>query len=221
MTKIKTAFRAACLGVICAAGISPAAAVTVGFDTIQDAATVLGGGTPGNSYSEDGFTVTGLDGIVASFATPGTALLVDAGPDFTTAVSVTAARRFNANGLSFISLGYDAFEPPEEGTEIGNVIIRGFVGTTAVGVLRLTAAIIAGTVQSVVLGPGFADIDRLEIELAYPRRLGFCGAPCGQIELDSLDLTPAPVPLPATGGMLALGGVALAGLARRRSPARG
>ncbi len=197
------------------AAFAPAAsALTIGFDGVQDYGTVLGSGGTGSPYSEDGFTVTALDGILASYITAGTVLLVDSGPDFTTALSISGPGLFTANGLTFTSLGYDSFD--ELPANIGNVIIRGFVGDTAVAVMRLSASIISGTVQSVLFGPEFANLDRLEIELAYPRRAGACGSPCGQIEIGSLDLAPAPVPLPATGGLLALAGLTIAGISRRR-----
>lgn len=189
-------------------------AATMTFDSLPDEGAML------SSYSENGITASGLSGVLAYYTTPGTLHVDDSGTGMTSAVGFTTGKIFDAKGFNLTSLGYNFLETPGPLTD--NIFVSGYLGGMLVGSASYLLADVKGTVQSILLGTAFAGIDRLEIALSYPAGSAMCDAPCGHFDLNDITLNnvgPAPVPLPATGGLLAivLGGVGLLSLARRRN----
>jgi len=197
-----------------------ATANSVTFDSLPDYGTVLGSGGSGSPFVEDGITVTATNGILAQYFTPGTAHLDDSGTDITSGLIFTMASPFAAVGFSLISLGYDFFDVPDPLSD--NILVTGFSGGNAVASAGFTLSDIFGQMQSLALGPAFAALDALLIEIVQPQNSALCGAPCGHLDLDRVDLTPMPaaVPLPPALPMLAAAGLALAALTRRRRDRR-
>lgn len=196
----------------------PATANTVTFDSLPDYGTVLGSGGSGSPFVEDGITVTATNGILAQYFTAGTAHLDDSGTDITSGLIFTMASPFAAVGFSLISLGYDFLDVPDPLSD--NILVTGFSGGNAVASAGFTLSEIFGQVQSFALGPAFAALDALLIEIVQPQNSALCGAPCGHLDLDQVELTPAAVPLPPALPMLAAAGLALAALSRRRRDRR-
>ncbi len=201
--------RKAALVAAMAFGISPPVqAATMNFDTLPDEGAQL------STYVENGITAKAIGGALAYWQTPGTAHLDDAGTGMASGIDFTMAGLFDAGGFSLISRGYGFTGAP--GALPDNIFVTGFQGSTAVSTASFLLSAVAGTVQSFLLGPNFAGLTSLRIELRYPAGVTGCGAPCGHFDLDSVTLNAAPVPLPASGLLLAGAGVGLAGLRRRR-----
>ena len=198
---------------------SGAAATTVTFDYI-DSGTHGGLDLP---YVENGVTVTSTDpygGILGSFTTPGALHIDDSPAGYTEGVVFTTGSTFDVLGFSFISLGFNFYD--EAPKVVGNIIIRGFLDGVQVVRDRITLSPVFRTVQDIVLDAAFAGLDAFSIELLYPKTKAWCDAPCGHIDLDSVTfggMTPAPVPLPASGLMLGAGALGLLALRRRKRAA--
>lgn len=207
-------------GLMLAALAGGAAATTVGFDGLDDYDTAILNDAWGAPYRENGFTVAPTDPwtLLASYGRAGSAHLDDAGSDLAAGLSFTAGGRlFDVLGFTFLSQGFDAFGelPPIR----GNILLSGFLGGRQVVRDHVTLSPVAGTLQTVTLGAAFRGLDTFVIELLYPASAVYCGAPCGHLDLDEVvfsDIPPAPVPMPASGGLLGAGALGLAAFARRR-----
>lgn len=196
------------------AATGPVTGATMTFDALPDEGAML------SSYSENGITATGLSGVLANLSGPGSLHVDDAGTAMTSAISFMTGGLFDAQSFSLTSFGYNFEGKRARLTE--NIFVSGFLGGVLVGTAGYIMTDDIGQVQQILLGAAFAGIDRLEIALDYPTIKGVCDAPCGHFDLEEVtlsDVEPAPVPLPATGGLLAfvLGGISLLSLRRRRA----
>lgn len=192
----------------------PGLAATMTFDSLPDEGAMPSG------YSENGITASGLDGTLAWFTAPGALHVDDSGTGFASTLGFVTGGLFNARGFNLTSPGYNFQGEREPLTN--NLFVSGFLGGALVGSAGHILEDESGTLQSILLGAAFSGIDRLEIVLGYPANSGLCDAPCGHFDLHDITLdqiAPAPVPLPATGGLLAfvLGGVGALSLRRRRA----
>lgn len=196
-------------------------------------ALCLAGGASATTVTFDGLTQDLYDepyveqGVTVAATVPGLVLGGGAGfvhlddaYSYTSGVKFTTGSTFDVLGFSFISLGFSFYD--EAPKVVGNIIIRGFLDGVQVVRDRITMSPVYGTVQDIVLGSAFAGLDAFSIELLYPKTKAWCDAPCGHIDLDSVTfggMTPAPVPLPASGLMLGAGALGLLALRRRKRAA--
>ena len=199
---------------IFAVGTVPAGAATMSFDNLPDEGASLA------SYSENGITATGLSGVLANLTGPGSLHMDDAGTAMTSAIRFVTGGLFDAQGFTLTSFGYNF--TGKRGRLTDNIFVSGFLGGALVGAASYIMEDESGTVQAVLLGAAFTGIDGREIALTYPTITGSCAAPCGHVDRNDVtlnDVTPAPVPLPATGGLLAfvLGGIGALSLRKRRT----
>lgn len=194
------------------AATGPVTAATMTFDNLPDEGAML------STYSENGITATALDGVLANLSGPGSLHVDDAGTAMASALRFMTGGLFDAQSFTLTSFGYTFQGKRARLTD--NIFVSGFLGGALVGSASYILSDDIGDVQQILLGAAFAGIDRLEIALHYPTIRGVCDAPCGHFDLEEVTLAgvaPAPVPLPATGGILAfvLGGVGLLSLRRR------
>ena len=232
---MKTGFAFAALALAATALPAAARTVTLTFDSVpryEDVYEDLEDGvlTP---VVEKGFHIRNADGMgaatnLAYYNAAGTIHLDDSGTDFARAVSFDAGGlRFSALSSVVIGLGQEAFIINDEGETVGpvpydNLRFEGFRDGALVATSdRSTGA--AGGVFTFLLGADFADLDRLTITNIGPfgqywegHELDCMDAPCGHVNLDSLTLDVAAVPLPAALPLAVAGLGALATLRRRR-----
>lgn len=195
-------------------------AATVTFDSLPGYGDVISSGGTGSPYVENGVTVTSTtpDGFLAWWTNPGAAHIDDSGTEFTSGVMLTMGQAFDAISFTITSFGYDWFETP--GPLSNNIFVTGLAGGATVASAGFTLSSLFGDVQTFSLGAAFSGLDALLIELAYPINTAACGAPCGHFDLDEVVLSavgPAPVPLPASGLLLAAAGLGLALIRRRKA----
>lgn len=122
---------------------------------------------------------------------------------------------FGAAGFNFYSNGFSfAGDPPETPPML---TVTGYLDFGAVATASFLISSISGMAQSILLGNAFVGIDQLTITMpSYP--FEFCDFACVAIDLDNITLnpvTPAPVPLPASGALLGGAALLLAAAARR------
>lgn len=212
MTKITGKVAAiAIAGAISGLSATAAAAATMNFDTLPDEGAML------STYVENGITAKAIGGSLAYFGQPGFAHIDDSGTGLASGLDLSMGGLFDAVGFSLVSLGYNFWDTPDPLTD--NIVVTGFQGSSIVSTATFLLSDIAGTVQSILLGPGFTGLSKLRIELLYPANTAMCDAPCGQFDLDNVTLNatgPAPVPLPASGLLLLGAGLAVGGLRLRR-----
>ncbi len=170
-----------------------------------------------STYVENGTAAKAIGRSLAYFGQPGFAHIDDSGTGLASGLDLTMGGLFDAVGFSLVSLGYNFRDPP--GPYSDNIVVTGFQGGSIVSTATFLLGDIAGTVQSILLGPGFTGLSKLRIELLYPASTAMCDAPGGQRDLDNVTLNaagPAPVPLPASGLLLLGAGLAVGGLRLRR-----
>jgi hypothetical protein len=197
---------------------STAGATTITFDMLPDEGQIYSGGLAGNTYTENGITVTSGTGLLASHALSGAAHIDDSGTPFTSDVTFTMATPFDATGFSLLSRGYALFAPPPQ--LLDNVFVTGLRGGSVVASTSFAMLDTVGAVQNILLDDTFGLLDALRVELAYVYDAADCDAPCAHFDLTSATLVPiAPVPVPAGGLMLAglLLGLGMLSLDRRRA----
>lgn len=208
--------RSILMGAVAAAMLaaSAAGAATVTFDDLPDEGEQL------ESFSEDGVLVTASGGALAFFGLPGRAHLDDGGTGFASSLSFSTGGKFSAVALEIApsSNAYKVCADPD-GIEdcsplsFANVAVTGFADGSTIASDAFDMSAVSGVFT---FGAAFAGLDRLVIGFSPPPsapagRFVFCfDSPCTHFDLDSVTL--APVPLPASGALLAF---ALAGLAAR------
>lgn len=212
MTKITGKGAAiAVAAVISGMSATTAVASTMNFDSLPDEGAML------STYVENGITAKAIGGSLAYSGQPGFAHIDDSGTGLASGVDFSMGGLFDAVGFSLMSMGYNFWDTPDPLTD--NIVVTGFQGGSIVSSATFLLSDIAGTAQSILLGPGFTGLSKLRIELLYPVNSAMCDAPCGHFDLDSVTLNatgPAPVPLPATGLLLLGSGIAVGGLRLRR-----
>lgn len=180
-----------------AAGAAGAATVT--FDALPDEGAQL------TSWSEDGVLVT-ADGALATYDAAGAAHLDDFGTGFASSLTFSTGGLFAATSFDILPDGtfYDA--------PFANVAVTGYVGGSVVASDAFDMFAVNGTYT---FSGAFSGIDTLVIGFAdAPPGLVCDDAPCTHYSIDSVTL--APVPLPASGALLAFGVVGLAAACRRK-----
>lgn len=207
--------RAAALALACTA--LPAAADTVTFDNLPDEFGAAYDANGNSIYRENGVRVSSGSGAVAYFDLPGAAHLTDFGTGFASDLMFTAWRPFDAARFSVVSGGY--FFSEEVRRLQANILVTGYAGGAVVASAEFVLSRIVGALQTFRLGKAFNGLDRLVIALVNPYDFELCqNAPCMQMNVDSVHLEMAPVPLPSSGAIFAAGVGLLAGLSmiRRR-----
>ncbi len=189
---------------------------TMTFDDVPNEGDALYDENFVSFYNEQGVRVSSQSGAVAYDRTPGSILVADSGTGFATDLTFTSRSTFSVQSLTLNSLGYSFSRYVR--TLKDNIVVTGYSGGSVVASATFRLARGFNDLQKLVLGEGFTGLDSFVISLINPYEFPQCDIPCGQFELQSVDLTldPAPVPLPATAPLLAAGGLALFGLARRR-----
>jgi hypothetical protein len=183
------------------------------------AATMTFGDVPDGSadvtlYQENGITAFSPF-LVGWVNEPGFAFMSSAG--FGSQIDFTLGNGglFDASGFDFYSNGYSfAGDPPEQPPML---TVTGYLDFGVVATASFLISSVVGKAQSILLGSAFAGIDQLSITMpSYP--FEFCEFDCVAIDLDNITLnavTPAPVPLPASGAALGGAALLLAAFARR------
>lgn len=187
-----------------------AGAATMSFDALPDEGAQL------TSYSENGITATGTGGVLAQYGTPGSLHVDDSGSGLASTVDFTTGGLFDAQGFRLASHGYSFWDVPGPLTD--NIFVTGFLGGAIKGSFSFILSDVMGAIQAITLGSDFAGIDRLQIRLDYPVNSAECDAPCGHFDLEEVTLSGgdiAPVPLPASAGLLLLAAGLLAGVRAR------
>lgn len=182
-----------------------------------------------DAWLEDGITATGE---FRYFNTPGTAHLDPGGTPYGGSVSFTTGSVFDALSIDINSPGglFCAADNPSECDDsypnyisayddpYPNVWITGFVEDELVSTLQMSRST-NGLYETVSLGDGFSQIDRLTVAVRHPiYSLGLTGACfveyCGHFDLDNVllrDVTPVPEP---TTSLLLGFGIILLGIRR-------
>lgn len=194
-----------------AAGAAGAATLT--FDALPDEGSQL------TSWTEDGVLVTAQGGTLAAL-TPGSAHLDDSGTGLAQSLSFSTGSLFAATSFDILpsSNEYELCTDLGEGevdcspSSFANVSVTGYANGLEVASDAFDMYAVNGTY---VFSDAFRDLDLLVIGFAdAPSNLVCDDSPCTHYSVDSVTL--APVPLPASGAMLALGIVGLGATYRRR-----
>ncbi len=211
---VRSAIALAGIALVVAAG--SAFGTTLTFDDVPNEGDALYDENYVSFYEEQGVRVSSGSGAVAYDRSAGSVLVADSGTGFSSDLTFTTGGTFSVQSLNIRSLGY-TFSGFVR-TLKDNIVVSGYSNGSLVASATFRLARGFNDLQKLVLGDGFAGLDSFVITLINPYEFPQCDLPCGQFELDALDLTmdPAPVPLPATAPLLAAGGLALFGLARRR-----
>lgn len=194
-----------------------ASAATMTFDYIDRDAYL-------DFYEEDGITAVG-DGAFGEYAV-NVQHMDDMGTAAPSEIRFSMRRTFDALGFDLLPVAFDytlCNMDTDECTKPTwqNVRIEGYRAETMVASLSLDMSLL--DTARITFGPQFRRIDTLLIgfnipplwdELGEPM-FADCGYPCSHFEIDNVTL--APVPLPAAGGLAALGVGLLGVLARRRT----
>jgi hypothetical protein len=211
---VRSAVAFAGIALLVAAG--SAFGTTLTFDDVPNEGDALYDENFVSFYEEQGVRVSSGSGAVAYDQTPGSLLVADSGTGFASDLTFTSQGTFSVQSLNIRSLGY-TFSGYVRNLK-DNIVVTGFANGSVVASATFRLARGFNDLQKLILGDGFTGLDSFVITLLNPYEFPQCDVPCGQFELDGVDLTldPAPVPLPATAPLLAAGGLALFGLARRR-----
>ncbi len=189
-------------------------AATMTFTDVPDGSADL------TSYQEDNISAFSPY-LVGWVNEPGFAHMNSVGFGSQISFGLLAGGLFDAAGFNFFSNGYSFVgDPPEQPPML---TVTGYLDFGAVATASFLISSISGMAQSIVLGNAFAGIDQLTITMpSYP--FEFCDFACVAIDLDNITLnpvTPAPVPLPASGALLGGAALLLAGAGRRGVRRRG
>lgn len=208
------------------AGRASAAQVTLIFDDVSD----LGGSATGPyQLTEQGISYSVWP---ESHGSAGAIHLDDAGTGYQSAVTFTGTDRFDVVSLDVEGLGQSLYVYDEiwDGTPLAydNVLFEGLRGGEVVASLLWSTGLSRGW-QNLAFDNAFSDLDSFLIRAlvpdlsVLPDQTECIDYPCGHFNIDNLtlDVAPAPVPLPA-GLPLLLGGygMLILGAMRQRSNRR-
>ena len=202
-----------------AAGAAGAATVT--FNELPDEGAQL------TSWTEDGILVTGQGGTLAAL-NAGSAQLDDSGTGFASSLTFSMDRLFAATSFDILPLAnfYELCTDVGEGevdcapASFADVSVTGYADGNVVASDAFDMFGVSGTYS---FSDAFSNLDLLVIgfagiptDLPSGSFLACDDSPCRRFSVDSVTLTPAVVPLPASGALLAFGIVGLAAACRRK-----
>lgn len=172
------------------------------------------------TYSENGIVASG-NGALGEFGTQ-VLHIDDSGTDASSSVRFTMASSFDAIGFDLrpASFDFSVCDPATgvcENKTFENVLLQGFNGANLVTSFMFNMGTGNGP-YPVHLDNTFKNLTAFTISAIFPTSPGMCGAPCSHFEIDNVEL--APVPLPATLPLEALGLAILALFGFRRSARR-
>ena len=176
------------------------------------------------TYSENGILASG-DGTLGIFGTQ-VIHFDDSGTSAPDSVTFTMASPFDAIGFDLDPVAFDfrLCDPVTgvcENRTFENVLLQGFTGTNLVTSFMFNMGTGNGP-YPVHLDQTFKNLTAFRISIIFPtipvNYVAECGSPCSHFEIDNVEL--APVPLPATLPLEALGLAILALFGFRRSARR-
>lgn len=203
------------LAILCVVVLAlPAGAAVMTFNNLPPA-------SPDNGdYREKGITASG-NGELGSFNVPAAAHINDAGTAISSRISFTMSSRFDAVGFDILPIATEYCVTPSNaacGDPYDNVLVQGYRDGSLVAENRFYAG---DDPNTYLFSLQFLNLDRLIIGGLLPNFSvagGECvDIPCGQFNIDNVELNAVPLPAALPLYSAALGFLGYLGWRRRRT----